>query len=288
MSKEKRAWHYLGRKFKSYPVRKRILISVLSLTAVIILGLGFYYFIILARISETEIDLAALKENINNEKICHEDCLIIRKKMEEAVSAGIKKADPKLIKRLENYWSSPQESTEFKKEIINLWRLNDNVQAVPQYFYDYLDEENGNVELQSLIISSFLSSSPDKQWLNYYFSLLASTRDIALKKEALRALSNRKDKTESFTMKQLDLLENLLLNEAAPLEIRADIVLLIGDYYPIFPAETSAALLKIYRKSELDNISRAFAADILNRNSKEDKLALPDISGGEWENYYNY
>lgn len=288
MSKVKKSLRNLLRKFKSCPIKKRILVFALSLAVIIIIGAGSYCFIALAQISETEINLAALRENIDNEKICHEDCLLVRKKQEGLAIEGIKKSDSKLIKRLADYWYSPKESFEFKKEIINLWRLSDDLKLAPQYFYDYLDDENGDVKLQSLIISSFLSPSPDQQWLDYYFSLLTSERDVSLKKEALRALSDRKDKVESFTVKQLELLDNLLLSKEAPLEIRADIVLLIGDYYPIFPDETSAALFGIYKKTELDNISRAFAADILNKNVKNSKLVLPAISGQEWDSYYNY
>ena len=287
MSKEKRNLSNLLRKFKRGSIKKKSLIIFLSLLFFIFIGFGLYYSVALAQISESEVTLAALRENINKEKICHEDCLLIRKKQEDLVIAAIKKPEDKLLKRLEKYWSDPLESFEFKKEIINLWRLNLDFKVIPQYFYDYLDKTDGDVRLQALIISSFLSPNSDKQWVDYYFSLLGSSREASLKKEALVALSNRQDKAESFTLKQLVFLNNLLTNKGTPLEIKADVVLLIGDYYQLFPEETGKILADIYKSSELDNISRAFAADILNKNVENSKLTLPAISGQEWESYYN-
>jgi len=165
MNRLKKIWRSLLRS------KKKRLVLVSGFVLAIIFGVGLYYGIALARVSEAEVNLAALKEGVNKEKICHEDCLALRKKQEAIVLSGIKKAEPSILKRLDNYWQDPKESLEFKEEIINLWRLDDDQNNLPKYFYDYLDQENGDVKLQALIISSFLSVSNDPRLVDYYFSL---------------------------------------------------------------------------------------------------------------------
>jgi hypothetical protein len=284
MNKLKKVWQKLKRIY----FKKKRLVIVLSLVFILMFIFFIYYGIALALISDAEINLAALRESVNKEKICHEDCLLKRKEIEKVIIAAIKKPEENLLKRLENYFNNPLESFEFKKEIINLWRLSNNLEKVPQYFYDYLDKEDGDIKLQKLIINSFLSPSRDKRWLDYYFSLLASARDYSLKKAALIALSNREDKAANFNLKQLVFLKTLLFSSSTPVEIRADIVLLIGEYYSYFHEDTDLILTEAYKSKELDSITRAYAADILNRNTKGKKLALPTISGEEWEKYYSY
>lgn len=302
MKKLKKIWQGFLRYFSLglRPAKKRRFVIVLSLFLLLIIGTGLYYSIALARISDAEINLAALRENVNKQKICHEDCLLTRKKQAAVIIAALKKSEPNLLRRLEDYWNDRRESFEFKKEIINLWRLNNeanndlssvppnDLSGVPPYIYDYLDQADGDPRLQSLIISSFLSFNQGKQWLDYYFSLLASKRDLSLKKEALIALSNRENKAADFNLKQLVFLKNLLINPETPLAIKADIVLLIGEYYPLFTAETNSILLEIYKNQALDNITRSFSGDILNRENGNTKLILPAISEVEWGNYYNY
>ncbi len=284
MNKLKKIWQKLKRVY----FRKKRLVIISGLIFILVFSFVIYYGIALATISEAEVSLAALRESIKKEKICHEICLSKRKEMENIIIAAIKKSEGNLLKRLENYFNNPEESFEFKKEIINLWRLNNNLEAVPQYFYDYLDKNDGDVKLQTLIISSFLSSNGDRHWLDYYFSLLASKRDVSLKKASLIALSSREDKAESFNLKQLLFLKDLLFNPETPVEIRADIVLLIGEYYLYFPDDTNLILLEIYKNKEFDNITRAYSADILNRYIKNKKLVLPTISAEEWDKYYSY
>ena len=285
MNRLKKIWRSLLRS------KKKRLVLVSGFILAVVLGVGLYYGIALARVSEAEVNLAALKEGVNKEKICHEDCLTLRKKQEAVVLAGIKKPEENLLKRLEAYWLDPQESPEFKKELINLWRLNDDLENLPKYFYDYLDKEDGDVGLQGAIISSFLSANPDAHWIDYYFSLLSSDRNPSLKKEALVALSNRNDKADSFTLKQLSFLKDLIINVKTPPGIKPDLVSLSSDYYPLYPADTFSALSEIYQDKKIDNITRAFAADILNRNNEKTKsfkiLTVPEISSEEWQVYYN-
>jgi hypothetical protein len=251
-------------------------------------SLGLYYGVALARVSEAEVNLLILKEGIENNKICHEDCLLIRRQQEALIISALSKSEKALLERLEQYWLDPLVSFDFKFELINLWSLNNNLEIVPQYFYDYLDQEDGDVKLQTKIISSFLAPDRDKSWLPYYFSLLSSGRDKSLKKEALGAISSRSDKQDIFTLKQLELLKALVINNETPIEIKADLVLLISEYYIFFPEEARTVLMDIYKNTKLDNITRAFAADILNQNNSELKLLTPFISEAEWEKYYNY
>ena len=287
MKKFKKIWQSILQKYVRLSLKKRRRLLIFSLFSFIIIAFLFYYSIALARISEAEINLAALKEEVNTQKICHEDCLSLRKKQELVVISAIKKSEKNILIRLKNYWFDPKESLEFKKEIINLWRLNNDLNIVPPYLYNYVDASTGDVKLQALIISSFLAPSKEKRWLDYYFNILSSSRDKSLKKEALRALSNREDKDKNFTLKQAVFLKNLVINLKTPLEIKPDIVLLLGEYYSIFPEQIKSILEEIYINKELDNITRVFAGDILNRENGDNKYILPEISAQEWQNYYN-
>ena len=292
MKKIKKFWlvfvGHLVNKLKNYLSQKRRFVIALSSFLILLLGGLTYYGIALAQISAAEVNLAALRENINDEKICHEACLLIRKNEEEIIISALKKSERNLIKRMENYFLSQKESREFKEEIINLWRLNNDFKVIPQYVYDYLDNESGDLKLQALIISTLLSPDQDKRWLDYYFSLLASKRDPSLKKEAIAALSNRADKASEFNLRQLVFLKNLLFNLETSLEIKADLVSLIGEYYPLLSDDTDSVLREIYKDQKIDNITRAFAVDILNRYTDGKKLIAPVVSGEEWEQYYNY
>lgn len=288
MNKLKKLWRIVSHKFKSYCLKKKRLVLIFVVLLILVVAPGIYYGAALMRVSEAEVNLAALRENINNEKICHDDCLLFRKKKENLIIAAINKSEKKLLKRLEDYWFNQDESLDFKKEIINLWRLNNDLENIPQYFFDYLDNEEGDVKLQALIISSYLSPNQDIRWLDYYLNLLISKRDVSLKKEALLALSNREDKAEHFTLKQLSLLKKLMFDKSAPEEIKPHVVLLIGDYYQLFSEDTELVLMELYESQEVDNISKAFAVDILNRYRTKKKLASPEISSEEWGKYYSY
>lgn len=288
MNKLKKTWALILHKFKKYSPRKRKLILVSVAVCIFVIIPAFYYGIALARVSEAEINLAALRENINNLKICHEECLLVRKKQENLIVEEMRNENERVMKRLEKYWLDSGESFEFKKEIINLWRLNDDLENIPQYFYDYLDDREGEVKLQVLILSSYLSPNQDISWIDYYLNLLISDRAVSLKKEALLALSSREDKSEHFTLKQLSLLRKLMFDKSAPRGIKADIVLLIGDYLEFFSEDARNVLLEIYGSNEVDNISKAFAVDILNRYNSAEKLTASEISPDEWEKYYSY
>lgn len=292
MNKLKKLWRGLTRnvfsKLKIYSLKRKRRLIIFGSIFLGVFGFCLYYGIALARVSKAEVNLAALREEINKEKICHEDCLLTRKKQEAVIIAAIKKSEKNLLNRLETYFIDSNESFEFKKEIMNLWRLNNDLDNLPPYIYDYLDNEEGDVKLQALIISSFLSASEDRKWLDYYFSFLASERDVSLKKEVLIALSNRKNKSAEFNLKQLVFLKDLLFSLETPSEIRADLVLLIGEYYPLFPDDTGLILRTVLKNKDLDNITRAFAVDILNKYIEGEKLTEPLISETEWENYYSY
>lgn len=289
--------------FKSCSFKKKLLLGGGILTILILI----YLLIALLAVSPVEIRLAELKNSWENEKICHESCALRRAEAEEAV-VGVLMVDfnavkeSRLAKRLKIYFLDEKLSAEFRSELVKILRRAYGPAKPPLYLKDYLTRDDGNPAVQATIINSYGAAvlnqaalndkGGDKAGvspLNYYFTLLTGDRDLVLKLEAIRALSNYPDKINYFSTDQLAAIEKLALDPATDSRLRPSLILLLTDYYPLFPKETAAILKMIYgEKNAGDEISRAFAADILNRfGAKGDKWPIPAVSDAAWDEYYN-
>lgn len=280
--------------FKSCSLKKKLSLAGGFLTILVLI----YLLVAGLAVSPAEIQLAELKNSWEKEKICHEACAGERAQAEEMVVKALKKTarqkETHLARRLKIYFLDENLSAEFRSELVKIWQRAFGPDNPPDYLKDYLASAGGNTAVQAAIIASFpvafltpisVGHSP----LDYYFTLLTGNRDLALKQAAVSALSNYPDKTRDFSEDQLATIKNLALNPATDRRLRQPLILLLADYYSLFPETTAAVLKTVYEaESAGDEISRAFAADIFNKwHSGADKLPVSAVSDAAWEKYYN-
>lgn len=207
----------------------------------------------------------------------------------------------------------------FKKELIKIMFLAYGSSNPPDYLSDYLDWPQANQDLVREIMTIFGpglgtnrrlvleldnklktgTSSEEKiavlktlreisndAEIDSYFSLLTSTADRDLKREAVKNISAIREKSLFFTLEQLEVIKELVLSQETEVKLRQDLVLLLGDYYLVFPEASAKIWKEIYRDTSLDSVSRVFSADNLNHLARA-KLTLPAVNPQEWEDYYN-
>jgi hypothetical protein len=284
MKKIKRLGVSLKNWWKNRSLKQHWGLSFLGLLAVFII----YVAVALLSVSRAEISLARLKNSLETEKICHENCQLNRAQEQTEIVKALQTSEGRLKKRLLKYFFDSQESREFKKELIKIWRQGSQTNDLPSELEEYLQSPVGDPELQALIIKSWLAENTARPRIDYYFSLLSGDADLILKEEAVYALSNIKDKKSYLTAAQLENISHLVLSATTANKLRQSLILLLADYYSLFPAETENILLAVYKNSNLpDKISRAFSADLLNRRRGLIKFTLPEISASEWAEYYN-
>ncbi len=310
------------KRWRARTFRKRFL----SVFFALILGIGLYLFISLLSVSRPELALARLRYSFARETVCHEDCLIARSREEQAVAAALP-ARRRLAGKLRKYFLAEKESRAFKKELLKIIALAYGPDAPPEYVRAYVASAGADPELQAEILSLFnkeafkvsdliarwqaeieasfsdsasttatkalatfktLKETRDDSLAPYYFSLLVGPAGNTLKEEAIVALSNIGDKKSYFSAEQVSRIKDLIMNSATDKHLRASLVLLLGDYYPLYPAQTVAVLTALYELASSDDaVSQAFAADLVNRTAGWAKLAEPTVSAEEWDEYFN-
>jgi len=273
--------------------RVRQLLHVAIIAAVIYI---IYLIISFWLVDASEIQFVKLANSWRDNKICHEACRLERRNSKEIIVNELKKKSrsKKLEKMIEENILDQDNQPEFRVELINLINLAFSRNNPPQFIIEYMAHHDGEAIIQSVILKSFtvesLSSESLSSPLMYYFNLLLSGRDYALKQAAVEIISNYPNKAEEFSLDQLNILKGLIFSNQTERRLRQSLILLIDEYYPIFSKDCAAILKTIY-KTEIngDEVSRAFAADIFNRHSKpEEKLEVPIVSDTAWDEYYNY
>jgi len=280
MKKIKRLWLAGLKYWQERTKRWRIIFLGGCLLAVILI----YLFLSLASIRKTELILARLHRSIGG--ACHEECRLARAAWRAELAKLIKAGDERLEERISRYFLDPQESLEFKEELLRINQAVYSIADLPSYLKDYRQIDNFSPDLQVLIFNYFFAKSEAQPAdLNYYFELLSGTADLKLKQAAVLAIGNINDSVAYFNVSQLEMIQRLLQSAEIEAGLAHSLILLLGDYYRFFPAETDSLLLAAYNSTALDKISRFLAADILNRYRLVDELTLPAVSEAEWENY---
>lgn len=285
---------------------------------VLLLSIAYLSFLMLS-IGRSEIALVELKKSFTDEPVCHEECYLWRQGQEALLVNDLKKGKQRTAKVVLNYWENTEVSLEFKKELIRINHLAYGDNNIPSYFKDYLNRNDSKQELVEEIISVFkldlpsanslgvklnsefslASSSAEKiailktmakldsdLEIDNYFIVLNSAEDLDVKLQLIKNISAVKDKVNYFTLEQLKEIKDLVSNQDCDIRLRQNLVLLVGDYYLIYPEESSVLWQEIYDNQSLDNISRLFSADSLNHLVKTN-LVLPEVSPSDWESYYN-
>ncbi len=291
-------WRQGRERYRNFPVPKKIMVA-LGLAAAVLAATGITYFSLsLFLISPAEIKLAELADSWNKEELCHEVCAAARRQAALAVADDLKNnPDVRTARLLKKYFLSATAGPEFKGELVRILAAAYGADNPPDYIKSYFDQSDGAPAVQAAILVVFRPAALNINApagraaglspLADYFLILKSNRDLAVKQAAVEILSNEPDKAHNFSVSQLPLIRDLILDQATPPRLRQSLVLLLGDYFFLFPADTALILRIVYDSGVAgDEISRAFSADILNRLDGA-KRPVPAVSPESWEEYYN-
>jgi len=270
---------------------KRLLIII----GVLVLGSFIIFLSAALTLSRAELSLLVLRREFSRAAAaCHEKCRAARAERENLIADALKSdsASPggssRLTFQIKTHILDEAANPDFRKELVKILRLAYGPEGAPEYLLAYLDRSAANSDLKAAILEYFQPQGSPTAAADYYFSLLSGEVDLALKKEVILSLSNLDDKPANFTLSQLAIIKNLVLTPTTDRRLRASLVMLLADYYPLFKSQTASVLKNVYQAKDLnDRISQAMAADVLNHQSEAGKLALPEISAQEWNDYYN-
>jgi len=284
----------LGRRIKGYSKPHQILFFI-SLLLCVLVG---YIFVSLIFISRVDIHLASLRSSYHKETICRSSCLSSRRQDKEVIIESLRQnPHSRLSRRIERYFLDEDEIYNFRSELALIFKEAFDSNNPPDFIIDYFNSPQPNPNLIARLLALFSPEAlvENKDQINgpldYYFSLLNSPQDMAVYEAALRGISTYPDKSISFLPEQISQIKDLIMDKKTDVRLRPLLVMLLGDYYPVWPDESSEALRLIYSTSASDAISRAFSADFLNRFETDGgpdggKWPLPEISAEDWNKYY--
>lgn len=308
-------WRLKTKKRRLATPRAKIIFAILLLIAIFLV----YLIISLLCVSRGEVALVKLEKSFLNEAICHEECFLRRQKEIEIIKAELEKGSARLEKRIVAYCFKTETVFEFKKELIRILAAVYGKNNLPAYLNDYLIDPRADVRLIREIWAVFAPRTVNSSDLlanlhrriitaadeaekieavktlakvgggseiDNYFLLLNSEAGVAVKKQAISGISNVLEKSKYFTLDQLVLLKSFILAPETDKRLRQEMVLLVGDYYLLYPQESEAVWQAVYDNNSLDIISRFFSADSLNHLADK-KLELPAVSSTDWADYYN-
>jgi hypothetical protein len=257
-------------------------LKVLVLVVLLVLAAAAYLTVAMFRLSPAEVKLAELRRSWTHDTICHEACAAAREQAETVIARDLQtKSDSAVAKLIEKYFSDQTIDVSFKAELVRLLAQAVGPDNPPVYLQAYAAGP-GDPALQGVIIQTFHFSP-----LDYYFLLLTTNRSLTLRLAAAAAISNRLDKARDFSLSQLVILKKLILASKTEKNLRSALVLLLGDYYPLFAAPTTDVLLAAYHDTSNDDVvSQAWAADLLSRLAHL-KVKMPEVGESAWDEYYN-
>ena len=243
--------------------------------------LALYYLISFVKISSAELCLESLKLSFSQEEICRGDCALNRWENKKCLLEKIS-TNKSLEKKIFAYLEREDLSLDFRRELVDIFRLSYEDKVIPDFLLAYLENSKTNEKLRAEIFKSFNWELEGENPLAYYLALIDSEASLELRLAAALKISSHENKIKAFSLADLDSLRKVIFNTQTPVYLRQSLVLLLGDYRRYFPQESEALLAEINEHSfKSDNLSRAFAADFIG-------LELPEISQEEWNNYYNH
>ena len=251
---------------KKIGYKKIIIYSIAILFFLIFL----YYLLSFFFVSSFDICLEKLKKSYNNEVICREECYLNRKEYYSCLS---KKIDKNLVK-IEKIIKDEEESITFRSDLIDFLSSLYGKENVPIFLNEYLLNEEGSEDIKGKIIYSYDFSNG----LDSYFQILEGDYPLKIKKAAIYKISNYSN-SEEYSLEQILKIKELIFDNNFDKKIRPDLVLVLANYRDLYKKEVDSVLEEIINsKFDNDNISRAFAADILGRESL-------DVDELEWQEY---
>jgi len=273
-------------KVKTHPYLSGFLLLVFT-----VLG---YLFFSLSRVSASRLELLALKDEIANQTVCHEECRYERQRSREKLALAVKE-DKKLLTDIEKYFRlsevdeqiKPLNESEqlFYEELIKIISQSYGSNNPPDFLIDYLAHPAGDEKIKAVIIRDYLTNMSDPELVDYYFLILNSESGIALKREAIKALSGLTNKEEALQVEQLDMISDILFSGVLSPSLNLDLIFLLSEYYEFYPHETNSVLISLYDYSN-DPVIKTIARDILSQFS-DNSLAEIEVSAEDWEKYWH-
>lgn len=268
--------------FSSYPWRKKA-ITAASVPIILILLIGGFS---LLSASQARIASLRIKETFKSGRVCRNTCLSARRDSEKVLLEELEAKPGKTGRLIMAQLLDPAEEDDFKAELLGLLASAYGRDNPPAYLKEQLAA--GDPELKALILENFRPEKEPKDLAALYLGWLGDQAEAeAVRLAASDGLSNMADKPAAFTVEQIGIIRSLALAPGTSDRLRRALVLLLGDYHPLFPAETIAAWQDLHSGVGVDPISRTFAADFLNRFSGRRDWAMPIVSEEEWNEYYN-
>ena len=265
--------------------KKRIIFCAVALCAAGLL----YLAISLISVSQAELSLENLRLSFRDDIICHEACTHEREGFMIVLAKElVDHPRSKACKRLQELISNPQEEFGLRISLLRIVRAGLGPDKTPDYLKELMAGDN-DPALRAAILNLFGAAalSAEAEAVDYYLKIIAGNEEMIVRLAAVRALSSLDDKSGLLNEGQMELIKKLIFDSGTDKRLRRPLILLLGDYYPLFPDETGAVLSTFYKtESSGDAISRAFTADILNRLN-DAGLTVPEISQEEWDEYYN-
>lgn len=300
--------------FKRNKKYRWLIIVILFLMAILL-----YLAIAPLGVSREAVALAELEKTFNQDIICHEKCLLFRRVRENMLASSLKRRETKTIKLFNKLWIREDLSSDFRRESVRIIYLGYGDSSYPAYLKEYLIKDQADPIVMREIIIRFplivqgygefrdklaerLSKANSTEEriellkiireisndaeIDNYFAVLTANEEEDFKREAVKNISNIKDKATYFKIEQLEIIRELALKDDTPNSLRRDLALLIGDYYLIFPNQAMALWEDVCDQEDLDAITRLFSADNLNHLGGR-SVPLPEVSAEEWAEYYN-
>jgi len=240
-------------------------------------------------VTPAELNLEKLRRSFAEDIICHEACAADREAARAALVAEIK-PDPegKGARLLKKYFLDEDNEINFRLSLVSIISETAGAANPPDYI-SVLMTGSGSALIRSEILAYFdatVLGAVDNPF-DYYYGILRGEDDLLVKLAAVKAIGALSEEKYFFGEDQLSFIKQLIFNSGTEKRLRQPLILLLSDYYSLFPEEVNSILVAFYSADASgDSISRAFAADILNRLGGED-LAIPEVDSAEWEAYYN-
>jgi len=173
----------------------------------------------------------------------------------------------------------------FYEELIKIISQSYGSNNPPDFLIDYLAHPAGDEKIKAVIIRDYLTNMSDPELVDYYFLILNSESGIALKREAIKALSGLTNKEEALQVEQLDMISDILFSGVLSPSLNLDLIFLLSEYYEFYPHETNSVLISLYDYSN-DPVIKTIARDILSQFS-DNSLAEIEVSAEDWEKYWH-
>lgn len=263
-----------------------------------------------------KIALRKIAESTEKMYYCREDCQVKRLTYQKIISSALSSQKEKLLPDLEKVILDKNILSETRMVLISLWRaanlpITDNIKnfcADNNQDFNLRAElinawpELSNNSFASELVGNFKTATSDTQRLaalnlltdnnnpliiSTIWQIILGDYSDKIKNQAFFLLANLSNKNDVYWLENISNLRTILESDSFPNRLKDQAILILGDYYNLYPFETESLLIDIVSRPQyFDDYQRSFAIDILN-NNRSLKIATLNLSQADWNAYYN-